>query len=316
MFLADLVDLVLPAACAGCEQPARGPLCGPCRAAFHAAVPQRTRPDPEPPGMPPAYALAAYAGSMRAALLQYKEKGRRELARDLGEALARVVVRAVSTPAPGPLSDASAGRPIWASHALPGQPPLGASHALPGQPPLGASHAPPGRPPMWASHVSPGRGGFGALGTELRAAGQVALVPVPATAAAVRERHGDHVLRLAKAAARMLPNASVVMPLRALPKRGDSAELSAAERAVAARQAFALRARGAAELRARVADGAAVVIVDDIVTTGVTLAAAAAWVARVTGGGAVPRAAVLAATQRRSVRCAAPQQAWRPRDPA
>ncbi|WP_238015233.1 ComF family protein [Dactylosporangium sp. AC04546] len=285
MFLADLVDLVLPAVCAGCEEPARGALCGPCRAALRAASPQRTRPDPEPQGMPVTYALAAYAGSVRGALLQYKEKGRRELTRDLGEALARVVVRALSTPAGPPGSRASVSQPsMWTSHAPASQPPMWAGRASASRPLRRASHAPPG-------HVRFGTGG--------RPVGQVVLVPVPATAAAVRERHGDHVLRLAKVVAGMLPDASVVMPLRALPKRGDSAELSAAERAVAARQAFALRARGVAELRARVADGAAVVVVDDIVTTGVTLAAAAGWVARATEGGTVPRAAVLAATQRR-----------------
>ena len=54
------------------------------------------------------------------------------------------------------------------------------------------------------------------------------LVPVPATAAAVRARHGDHMHRLARRAAADLRrdgyDAAVATPLRALP-RADSAEL-------------------------------------------------------------------------------------------
>ncbi|GAA0729668.1 ComF family protein [Dactylosporangium roseum] len=266
MFLADLVDLVLPAACAGCEQPSAGPLCGPCRAAFRATVPQRTRPDPEPAGLPPTYALGAYAGSLRRALLQYKEERRHELTGVLGEALAAVVMRSLSS----------------------------------------------GRGPR----------------------GPVVLVPVPATAAAARRRYGDHILRLAKAAAKVLPGAAVAVPLRALPKAGDSAELTAAERAAAAGSAFAVRRGEAARLREAVgsaagqgavgaADGRAgavrkaavrsfakrattvrsvsgrptVVLVDDIVTTGVTLVAAVANLRE--AGIPVERTAVLAATQRR-----------------
>ena len=221
MLLADLLDLVLPATCAGCEGPATGPLCEPCRAALAAVRPGRTRPVPEPEGLPPAFALAAYAGSLRRMLIQYKERNRHELAPVLGGLLARVV--AASVPA---------------------------------------------------------------------GAGPVTLVPVPATSAAARRRFGDHMDRLALAAAATLRRRGAEVRveglLRALPKREDSTELSAAERARAAAHAFAVRGRGR--------PAGAVILVDDIITTGSTLAASTARLAA--AGVRVHRVAVLAATQR------------------
>ncbi|WP_433080392.1 ComF family protein [Dactylosporangium sp. CA-052675] len=224
----SLLDLVLPATCAGCDEPSVRALCERCRSAMQSARPQRTSPDPSPEGMPVTFALAAYAGSVRRAIVQYKEKNRHELSGVLGAQLGRVVDRAA-------------------------------------------------------------------------AGGPVVLVPVPATAAAVRRRHGDHMLRLARAAARGRPGVAIARPLRALPRPDDSTELSAARRAMAARHAFAVRARPAAALRALVnREGAAVVLLDDIVTTGVTLAAAADRLAA--AGVRVDGAAVLAATQRDGTR--------------
>ncbi|WP_433051809.1 ComF family protein [Dactylosporangium sp. CS-033363] len=229
-FVDALLDLVLPATCAGCDEPAARALCDPCLAALHRVPPRATRPDPAPDGMPPTYALAAYAGVLQRAVVQFKEKNRHELAGALGGLLGRVVDRAV----------AGSGAPV-------------------------------------------------------------VLVPVPSTAAAVRRRHGDHMLRLARAAARGRPGAAIARPLRALPRRDDSAELTAAQRAAAARDAFAVRTGDAAALRARVErDGAVVVVLDDIVTTGVTLTAAARRLEE--AGVPVHRAAVLAATQRRRER--------------
>ncbi|WP_432831482.1 ComF family protein [Dactylosporangium sp. CA-092794] len=227
-FVDGLVDLVLPATCAGCAEPAARALCARCRAALASARPQPTRPDPEPPGLPPTFALAAYAGALRRAIVQYKEENRHELTGALGGLLARVVARSCSN-----------------------------------------------------------RGPAG-----------VVLVPIPGTAAAARRRHGDHMLRLARSAARACPGAVVARPLRALPRPGDSAELTAVERAAAARHAFSVRRNRAAALRSHLhRTGATVVLVDDIVTTGVTLAAAAQRLA--SAGIPVDRTAVLAATQRR-----------------
>lgn len=125
----------------------------------------------------------------------------------------------------------------------------------------------------------------------------VLLVPVPDTAPAARARYGDHLDRLAGHAAARLRGAGwpvrVVRPLRALP-RPDSVALDSAGRAAAADSAFRLRRLGVAP---RVGADTAVVVLDDIVTTGVTLAA----VSRILRpAGMTPDvAAVLAATQKR-----------------
>jgi len=110
----------------------------------------------------------------------------------------------------------------------------------------------------------------------------VALVPVPGTAAAIRSRHGDHMVRLAQQAVRFLDRsgvaAAVASPLRALPKK-DSSHLDRDQRAAAARTAFAVRSGLFSHVRLEalraVADQGAVVLVDDILTTGATLAAVA-----------------------------------------
>ena len=129
-------------------------------------------------------------------------------------------------------------------------------------------------------------------------AGPAVLGPVPDTAAAARERHGDHLWRLARSAADRLRAAGtpvvLARPVRALP-RPDSAGLDTAARAAAAGAGFAPRP---ARLRAlwRLAAGRQVILLDDVVTTGATLAA----VSRLLADGGVPvgGAAVLAATRR------------------
>lgn len=134
-------------------------------------------------------------------------------------------------------------------------------------------------------------------------AGPVLLIPVPSTARAVRERHGDHVSRLAAHTVRRLRragwDAAVVRLLRAEP-RPDSATLDSAGRAAVAQASLRLRTGplgGFAPVRRAVREGARVVVVDDIVTTGATLSAVAGRLAA--AGIAVDAAAVLAATQRR-----------------
>jgi predicted amidophosphoribosyltransferase len=126
------------------------------------------------------------------------------------------------------------------------------------------------------------------------------LVPMPSTARASRARHGDHLGRLAAHAVRRLRaagwHAELVQPLRALP-RPDSARLDAAGRAAAARASLRCRAGRVGRLHRAVDEGAQLVLVDDIVTTGATLAAAGGLLG--TSGLPVRAAAVLAATQRR-----------------
>jgi predicted amidophosphoribosyltransferase len=121
----------------------------------------------------------------------------------------------------------------------------------------------------------------------------LSLVPIPSRRQAARQRGGDHVLRLARVAARrlaVLGHPVTVEPLLAVVGRPlDSAGLTACERVVNLAGAFG--PRGDVRLQG------AVVLVDDIVTSGATLATAS----RVLGthGVSVAAAAVVAATLRR-----------------
>jgi predicted amidophosphoribosyltransferase len=128
----------------------------------------------------------------------------------------------------------------------------------------------------------------------------VVIVPVPATAAARRARQGDHIVRLGRRAARTLRRSgwpvALGHALSALPK-ADSSHLSADERAFSAAQAFRVRPASAARLGAAARAGARIVVIDDILTTGSTIAAVTA----VLGRADVPvhAAVTLAATRRR-----------------
>jgi predicted amidophosphoribosyltransferase len=139
-----------------------------------------------------------------------------------------------------------------------------------------------------------------ALVVESLAAGPAVLVPIPDTPAAARARHGDHLWRLARPAVAHLRAAGypvhLARPLRARP-RADSAGLDTGARAAQAVNAFRLRPlRGAGLRRWRRRTAAPVILLDDVVTTGATLAAATATLA----GAGIPvhGAAVLAATRR------------------
>ncbi|HET6481148.1 MAG TPA: ComF family protein [Actinoplanes sp.] len=128
----------------------------------------------------------------------------------------------------------------------------------------------------------------------------VTLVPVPSTAAAARERHGDHMLRLAAHSVRRLRaagwEAAVSRRLEALP-RPDSTSLSVAGRRAAAEDSLRIRrARIGVPWHAMPGEGR-LVLVDDIVTTGATLAAATGRLEEAKMQ--VAGAALLAATQLR-----------------
>jgi predicted amidophosphoribosyltransferase len=75
---ADLIDLVLPRRCVGCQAPGVG-LCARCGAPNVLSIDT---------GAVPTIAAAAYDGAVRTALLAYKERGRRDLARPLRTLLA------------------------------------------------------------------------------------------------------------------------------------------------------------------------------------------------------------------------------------
>ncbi|RAK40245.1 putative amidophosphoribosyltransferase [Actinoplanes lutulentus] len=129
----------------------------------------------------------------------------------------------------------------------------------------------------------------------------VVLIPVPSTAAARRQRHGDHMARMTGHAVRRLRaagwTAGMVQPLRALP-RPDSTSLDAAGRHAAAVNSLRINPRISVRRRGDRMRGT-LVVTDDIVTTGATLAAVVRRLEeadmQVTG------AAVLAATQLRKI---------------
>ncbi|BCJ32368.1 ComF family protein [Actinocatenispora sera] len=258
----DLVELVFPADCPGCGAagPAT-PLCPRCGSTLAGSAARPTVPDPPPPGLPPCHTLGAYQGLLRELILSYKERGRLGLAGPLGRALAGAVHTAVSV-----------STPVSAAASVAAGTTLGAGTAVAAGAAVGAA---------------------GGVGVAPRV---VALVPVPATGAAARARRGDHMLRLARSAARWLARdgtaAAVRRPLLARPRGADSTELTAAARIARADQAFRLRPGAPAAPR----DGP-VVLLDDLITTGATLAGAARLLSA--AGVPVTAAVTLAATQRR-----------------
>lgn len=128
----------------------------------------------------------------------------------------------------------------------------------------------------------------------------VTLVPVPSTAAAARERHGDHMLRLAAHTVRRLRaagwEADISPQLEALP-RPDSTSLSVAGRRAAAEDSLRIRRPRIGVPRRTAPRKGTLVVVDDIVTTGATLAAVTRRLEEAKMQ--VDGAAVLAATQLR-----------------
>lgn len=124
------------------------------------------------------------------------------------------------------------------------------------------------------------------------------LIPVPSSRAAVRRRGDDPVADLVRAAGRAAdrrlgPGARVVLPcLRPVRRLADQSALGHAERAENLDGAYAVPRKWQ-----RPVEAARVVLVDDVVTTGATLAEAARAVRD--AGGQVLGAATLAATRRR-----------------
>jgi len=244
---------VLPVRCAGCERD-DDPWCPACRSLLD-AEPWRCedragRLDPVSGPALPVLALADCVGPVRATVVAWKDRGRRDLTAPLV---------------------AHAGRLGTAAAAL-------------------VPAGPPPVDPVTADHPT--------------ARACVLVVPAPSTAAARRRRGFGHVDELARGVADGLRVAGVpARAARVLRRRGaDQAGLGVRERAqvdvhVAARARAALR-------------GAPVVLVDDVLTSGATLAAAARAVA---GAGALPVAATVLASTPGPRRPGAPGGADHPR---
>jgi predicted amidophosphoribosyltransferase len=99
--VASVLELLLPSRCAGCGRPdepelrLRG-LCPQCVYAVRQAVPTTWEiPVPGTSGVVPVFATGEYDGVLRAALLDYKERGRLSLRYELGGSLAVSVLGAI-----------------------------------------------------------------------------------------------------------------------------------------------------------------------------------------------------------------------------
>jgi predicted amidophosphoribosyltransferase len=220
MALDLLLDLLLPARCAGCD--ARGDvLCVRCGGMLDG--PYEVRRAATAHG-PPVYALADYAGAARTLVLAYKERGRRDLAAPLGRMMAGVL--------------------------------------------------------PWLRGARPAEDGTWWL------------VPAPSRARASRERGGAHLLRLARATAEALSRggqpAAVAPALVLSAGVADSVGLAGPQRAANLAGRVRVRPAGAPP------PGTPVVLLDDVVTTGSTMAACVAALAA--AGLSVGASLVLTAT--------------------
>ena len=109
--------------------------------------------------------------------------------------------------------------------------------------------------------------------SELPMATSLVLIPAPTRKLSARRRGGDPVTAVCRSAAAHLGSAVVVLPvLTTSPWARDSAGLSASARSANLAGAIGIGGRGLREVATARAGDTAVVLVDDVVTTGATAA--------------------------------------------
>ena len=98
---AAAADLVVARGCCACGA-VGALLCPPCQVELRRA-PRRTAPSPCPEDLAPTWAIGAYDGALRAAIVAHKDEGRLALVGPLGDALARCLRVAVHRTSPAPV---------------------------------------------------------------------------------------------------------------------------------------------------------------------------------------------------------------------
>lgn len=104
-------DLLLGAACPGCDRPGLG-LCPSCRRHVSGQAPRATRPDPCPAGFPVTVAAGPYDALMRRLVSALKERQALALAPVLGDRLALAIARLLALEAVATEWDSTGGRVV------------------------------------------------------------------------------------------------------------------------------------------------------------------------------------------------------------
>lgn len=212
-------------------------LCPECRAVLSGTAPSRVRPVPEPSGLPVVHAAATYEDEARAVLLAHKERGALALAAPLGTALAGAVRAG--------LRDARADGGDMSGRAV---------------------RSPGRQARAFGAEAGRSTGGDDA---------PVLLVPVPSARGAVRARGHDPARRIALAAASELRRTGTPARVLAVLRQGravaDQSGLNSRQRLDNLAGALTVAPGGGRLL----VGGGPVVLVDDLMTTGASLAEAA-----------------------------------------
>lgn len=275
--MADLLDLLLPATCAACELP--GPvLCADCATGWLPA-PWRCEEDAgrldrlDGHGPLPVWTQAVYQGAVRRTVLAWKDRGRMELtgwlARRTGDAAAGVA---------GELAALAAAVPMGrAGHGVPAGPAVPAGRALPaGRGVSTMRGVPAGRALPTDSGVPAVPAGPAGCAVPAVPALPLLVVPAPPSAAGRRKRGEDLLRPVAAAVAAAL--AAQGLPARAVPclrtarRHRDQVGRGRRGRGLALDGGVALR-RLAGRDPAFATGGHPVLLIDDVLTTGATLAA-------------------------------------------